>query len=71
MDLFEYEVNRILDRQVIWKGHGSSTQYLIQWKGWGPEHNQWYPVHCLQDCAELIEEYEQWIQQQELGSLVG
>jgi len=28
-----YEVERILDKQVIRKGRGSSTQYLIRWKG--------------------------------------
>ena len=57
-----YEVKRILDKRVIRRGRGFSTQYRIQWKGWGPEHDRWYRVQDLGDCNELIEEYEQRIQ---------
>ena len=58
-----YKVERILDKRVIRRGRGSSTQYRIQWKGWGPEYDRWYRVQDLGDCDELIEEYEQRIQQ--------
>ena len=64
-----YEVDRILDKRIIRKGRGFSTQYRIHWKGWGPEHNQWYSVRDLQDCAELIEEYKQCMQQWDLGGI--
>ena len=58
-----YEVERVLDKRVIRKGRGFSTQYRIRWKGWGPEHDRWYRVQDLGDCNELIEDYEQRIQQ--------
>ena len=58
-----YEVERILDKRVIRKGRGFSTQYWIWWKGWGLEHDRWYRIQDLGDCDELIEEYEQRIQQ--------
>ena len=58
-----YEVERILDKRVIRKGRGFSTQYRIRWKGWGLEHDRWYRIQDLGDYNELIEEYEQRIQQ--------
>jgi hypothetical protein len=57
-----YKVERILDKRVICRGRGFSTQYWIRWKGWGPEHDKWKRVQDL-NCDELIEEYEQRIQQ--------
>jgi hypothetical protein len=61
-----YEVERILDKRVIRRGRGSSTQYRIRWKGWGPEYDRWYRVQDLGDCDELIEEYEQRIRESRL-----
>jgi hypothetical protein len=58
-----YEVERILDKRVIRKGRGFSTQYRIQWKGWGLEYDRWYRLQDLGDCDELVEDYEQRIQQ--------
>ena len=60
-----YEVERILDKRVIHKGRGFSTQYRVQWKGWGSQYDQWYRVQDLGDCKELIEEYEQRIHQRD------
>ena len=39
-----YEVERILDKWVIRKGRGFSTQYRIWWKGWGLEYDRWYRI---------------------------
>jgi transposase InsO family protein len=56
-----YEVERLLDKRVIRKGRGYSTQYLLRYKGYGPEHDEWCRVQDLQDCSDLIDEYEQRI----------
>ena len=41
----EYEVEEVLDLQRYrwWK----KLQYLVHWKGWGPEHNSWEDVADL------------------------
>ena len=33
----EYEVQQILDA----RRHRNTIEYLVSWKGYGPEHNQW------------------------------
>jgi hypothetical protein len=51
----EYEVEEI-------RGHckkGRGIQYLVHWKGYGNEHDQWLSKTNLEGSAELIEEYHQ------------
>ena len=48
-----YEIDRLLDR----RGTGKNVKYLVHWKGYGNEHNSWYPVHALQQSSQdLMEE---------------
>ena len=42
----EYEVERVLDSRM----HYRKLQYLVQWKGYGPENNSWEPVDKLANC---------------------
>jgi len=63
-----YKVSRILDKRIIRKGRGFSTQYRIQWKGWAPEYNRWYRKQDLEGCDELIAEYEQQISQRDASA---
>lgn len=51
-----YEVERILDH----KGRGRKRCYLVQWKGYGPEHNTWVNVKDL-NADDLLEDYWQQI----------
>ena len=37
----EYEVEKILDSRIRRTGRSSLIEFLIAWKGYGPEHNQW------------------------------
>ena len=37
----EYEVEKVLDSRKRRIGRGTFTEFLISWKGYGPEHNQW------------------------------
>ena len=37
----EYEVEKILDSRTRRAGRNPFTEFLIAWKGYGPEHNQW------------------------------
>ena len=34
-----YELDWILNKRVIRKGRGFATEYLIKWKGYGPEYD--------------------------------
>ena len=58
VDNEEFEVERLLDKRVIQKGRGYSTQYLVRWQGYGPEFDQWYRIQDLQGCNELVQEYK-------------
>ena len=49
-----YALERILDKRIS----RGQTYYLVKWKGYGNEHNVWYPVRALDDAEELIAEYE-------------
>lgn len=51
----EYEVERILDSRR--HGRWRSLQYLVQWKGYGPEHNQWLPATAVKHAPVLIREF--------------
>ena len=49
----EYEVGEI--RKHRKRGH--KTQYLVYWKGYGDEHNQWIVEIRLSHAKEMIEDY--------------
>ena len=33
-------------------------QYLVRWKNFGPEDDTWMDIDNLEDCAELVRDYE-------------
>jgi len=37
--------------------HGRETQYLVHWKGYGDEHDQWIAETGLPHAREAIEDY--------------
>jgi hypothetical protein len=61
-DGLEYEVERILahrDRKVRTKGNRTviRTDYLVSWKGYGPEHNSFEPEKNLKNAQEAVQVY--------------
>ncbi|PRP72749.1 retrotransposable element protein, partial [Planoprotostelium fungivorum] len=50
----EYEVEVILDVQ---KRYGK-TQYLVSWKGYGPEENLWLPEDNLSNSPDLVADFK-------------
>jgi hypothetical protein len=47
--LHEHKIDGILDAQPC----GCGYQFLIRWKGYGPEDDKWLPTSLLQDCEVL------------------
>ena len=58
----EYEVEEIRKHQK--KGQG--TQYLVYWKGYGNEYDQWIVETVLPYAKETIEDYWTRISSQNL-----
>ena len=54
----EWEVERILDKRVLKRGRGFSTQYLIRWKGYGSHEDRWTKADDI-FADDLINEYEE------------
>lgn len=51
----EYQVERLVRKRRIRRGRGWSTQYLIRWLGYGPEHDTWQPEWTVADTLALDE----------------
>jgi len=49
----EYEVEEVRK----YRKWGKRTQYLVHWKGYGDEHNQWITELGLSHMKEAIEDY--------------
>jgi transposase InsO family protein len=52
-----YEVEKILDHRERKVGRKKSAEYLVQWKGYGPEHNTWEPAEYCTHCPETVQEF--------------
>jgi hypothetical protein len=48
-----YEVERILDKRV----QRGRQEYLVSWKGFGPEHNSWEPEKNFSGAQRLISQF--------------
>jgi len=49
----EYEVEEIKKHRK----HGKGMQYLVHWKGYGDEHDQWIVETGLPHAKEVIKDY--------------
>ena len=54
-----YEVERLIDRRQT-KRRG--LEYLVRWRGYGPEDDQWRNLPELGDAMELVKDYEDAMQ---------
>ena len=54
----KWEVETLLDSRGRSHGRGKSVkEFLVRWKGFGPEHDSWEPRDNIQ-CPTLIEDFE-------------
>ena len=54
----EFEVDSILSHRVRKYGRGSRLEYLIHWKGYESHDDTWEPLRNLENCQELVNEYD-------------
>lgn len=59
----DYEVDAILDHWPNYMGRGE-LRYLLAWKGYPPEWNEWVPVECLAGCPDMLKEYNEKLDQE-------
>lgn len=52
-----YKVEALLGRRQGGRG-GRQTFYLVKWKGYGHEFNEWKNKKDLQHAAELVRQYD-------------
>jgi len=50
----EWEVETIVDR----RGKGKKVQYLVRWKGWPKEYDEWVHEGFLDNAKESVDEFE-------------
>jgi hypothetical protein len=58
----EYDVERVVDMRSGFSG----VEYLIKWQGWSEEENTWEPENHLQNCKQLLNDFYQGIQIEEV-----
>ena len=51
----EYEVAEVRDSRHYGRWH--KLQYLVRWKGYGPEHDSWEDAADLEHAEELVEAF--------------
>jgi hypothetical protein len=49
----EYEVSQILDSRI----RRNKLEYLVDWKGYGPQDRTWEPASALTNASELVAEF--------------
>ena len=49
----EYEVEKILDSQIL----SGKVEYLVRWKGYGVEEDEWRPVCSVQGSKQLVAKF--------------
>lgn len=51
-----FEVYKILARRKTRKG---TLEYLVRWKNYGEEDDTWEPIENLQDCDEVLQDFNE------------
>lgn len=59
----EWEVEAVLDKRK----RRNKIEYLVSWKGYGAEDDTWEPVSNLENCKELVVEFEERFPNAEVG----
>ena len=53
----EYEIDKVYKHRDLKKGKSIRREYLVRWKGYGVEHDEYLPEKDLANAQEKIQEY--------------
>ncbi|WWC71311.1 uncharacterized protein I206_105265 [Kwoniella pini CBS 10737] len=53
----EYEVEAIVDHKQKKGNQAGKYEYLVSWKGYGPEHNTWEPEEHVAHASDVVTRY--------------
>ncbi|WVW85331.1 hypothetical protein I302_107369 [Kwoniella bestiolae CBS 10118] len=53
----EYEVEAVVDHRQKKGNQAGKYEYLVSWKGYGPEHNTWEPEEHVAHAADIVSRY--------------
>ena len=53
-----YEVDKIVDKRCYRAGSQVRLQYLVRWKGYGPEDDTWQSRNSLRHARQVVQDYE-------------
>jgi hypothetical protein len=54
----EWEIEVIVGKWATRRGHKKRTEYLVHWKGYGPEWDSWYTEDDLPNAQQSIVDYK-------------
>ena len=54
----EWEIDAIVGKRTSKKGRKKKTEFLVRWKGYGPEWDSWYADDDLPNARQVIADYE-------------
>ena len=59
-EIKSFELDRLLNKRVVSKGRARTltVEYLVRWKGYGPEFDQWMSLKELGNADQLVADYE-------------
>jgi hypothetical protein len=57
-DLPEVEIERIIAKKYLKRGRRRVPHYLVRWKGFSPDHNEWLSLQGLRNAPDLVKKWE-------------
>jgi transcription antitermination factor NusG len=51
----EWEIEKLVDR----RRRRNRLEYLVRWKGWSPEYDEWKTVDQLENARQMMRDYDQ------------
>jgi hypothetical protein len=54
----ECDVEKIVRKEWVLVDGGYEPRYLVRWKGWGREHDEWHGLDDLENAMELVNAFD-------------